>query len=167
MNNTRVSVLIELFKQAHAQTLKSAQGVPETHRLKQLQEGKATPLWLLGHLTRTVDRIVLVWTLDRPAVIGDALGQRFAPAHVGGIAPTPNPEDYPAWDDLVGVYDTVMRQAIEGVAVLNDADLDKPLPGDLPPDYRERFPTIGTALRLVINHDAYHRGQIGLLGKLA
>ena len=166
MNNTNVSVLIELLKQARSQTLSMAQSVPETHRFKQLQAEKATPIWLLGHIARTMDRVILEWILEVPHVLSDDLRQRFAPSMVGGTPPTTDPEDYPSWDEVVALYDTVTTRAIEGLPVITDSDLDKALPGDLPPNYRELFPTIGAALQRVINHDAYHRGQMGLLGKL-
>lgn len=166
MENPQLSVLIELLKQARTQTLKAAQGVPESHRFKQLQAGKATPLWLLGHITRTVDRVIIEWMLEQPYLLSDDLRQLFAPSMVGGTPPTANPEDYPAWDEVVALYETITARAIEGLPALADSDLDRPLPGDLPPSYRELFPTIGAALQRVINHDAYHRGQMGLLGKL-
>jgi len=167
MNNTKVTVLISLLQQAQAQTLKMAQSVPESHQFKQLQAEKATPLWLFGHLSRTVDRIIIGWILEQPSVLGEDLTHRFAPAQVNGMPPTTNPEDYPTWEELTELYNKVMAQAIKGLAALTDADLEKPLPGDLPPSYRERFSSIGSALQLLINHDAYHRGQMGLLAKLA
>ncbi len=167
MNNTKVSVLIDLIKQARVQTLKTAQGIPESHRFKQLQAEKSTPIWLLGHLSRTIDRIIIGWTLEQPSVLGEDLSHRFAPAQVNGMSPTTKPEDYPTWEELTELYNKVMAQAIKGLAALTDADLEKPLPGDLPPSYRERFSSIGTALQLLINHDAYHRGQMALLSKLA
>jgi hypothetical protein len=167
MNNTKVSVLIDLIKQARTQTLKTAQGVPESHRFKQLQPEKATPIWLLGHIARTMDRVILEYMLQESQVLSDEDRRRFAPSMAGGTPPTTNPEDYPAWDEVVALYESATAQAIEKLTVLTDSDLDKPLPGDLPPNYRELFPTIGAALQRVINHDAYHRGQIGLLSKLA
>lgn len=166
MENPQLSVLIELLKQARTQTLKAAQGVPESHRFKQLQEGKATPLWLLGHLSRTMDRVILEYMLQESQVLSDEDRQRFAPSMAGGPPPTTNPEDYPSWDEVVTLYENATAQAIEKLSVLADTDLDKPLPGDMTPAYRELFPTIGAALQRVINHDAYHRGQMGLLGKL-
>jgi len=167
MDNTKVTLLIDLFRQAREQTLKMAQTVPETHRFKQLQEGKSTPIWLLGHITRTVDRVILEWMLERPHALSDAHRQLFAPSMIGGPPPTTNPDDYPTWDEVVALYQAITAQALEQLPVLTDADLDKPLPGELPESYRELFPTIGAALQRVVNHDAYHRGQIGLLSKLA
>ncbi len=166
MDNTQISLFIELLKAGRTHTLQVADSVPETHRFKQLAEGKATPTWLLGHLARTIDRIVIGWTLQQDSILGEELGKRFAPAQVDGDPPTTNPDDYPPWDDVKELYIKTMRTAIEGLAALTDADLDKPLPGDLPAGYRERFSSIGVALKLLVAHDAYHRGQMGLLAKL-
>lgn len=166
MQKVQITMLLELLKLGRNHTLAIADAVPNTHYFRQLAEGKATPLWLLGHLARSADRILLVWTLDQKSIVGDELGMRFAPAHIGGIAPSTVPEDYPPWDGVKALYLQVMRATTAGLAELSDADLEKPLPGDLPPDYRERFPNIGAALKMVIAHDAYHRGQISLLSKL-
>lgn len=166
MDNPRLDQIIALLRMGRKHTLTIADSVPKSHRFKQLATGKATPTWLLGHLARTVDRIVIVWTLEQESILGDKLGQSFAPAHIGGIAPSTDPADYPPWDGIKLLYVQVMRAAIAGLGELSDADLDKPLPGDVPDDYRERFPTIGAALKLIIAHDAYHRGQMGLLANL-
>lgn len=166
MDNPQITTFIELLKMGRNHTLAIADGVPPTHYYRQLAEGKATPVWLLGHLARTVDQILLVWTLQEKSIVGAEMGKRFAPAHVGGIDPTTNPDDYPPWDGLKQLYVQVFRAAVTGLEQLTDADLDKPLPGDLPDAYRERFPTIGAALRLIVAHDAYHRGQMGMLAKL-
>jgi hypothetical protein len=166
MDNIQITELIALLRAGRKHTLTIVDSVPETHYFKQLAPGKATPLWLLGHLARTVDRILLVWTLEQAPLMDDELGTQFAPEHVGGTPPTSNPADYPSWDAVKDFYVRAMHNAIEGLSALTDADLEKPLPGDLPPAYRDRFPSIGAALRLVINHDAYHRGQMGLLAKL-
>ena len=167
MENTRIALLIDLLNQARTQTVATANGIPESHRFKQLAPGKATPTWLLGHLARSADRILIEWTLEHWSVVGERVGEKFAPAHAGGIAPTTNPDDYPQWDSILAMYETVMGNAVEGLAALADADLEKPLPAFLPPEYRDRFPNIGAAIKMVISHDAYHRGQMGLLGKLA
>jgi uncharacterized damage-inducible protein DinB len=167
MNNTKISVLIDLLKQARTQTLNTAQGIPESHRYKQLQAEKSTPIWLLGHLARTMDRVILEYMLQEAYVLSEEDRHRFAPTMAGGPPPTTNPADYPTWDEVVALYETATARAFDKLSVLTDDDLDKPLPGEMTPAYRELFPTIGAALQRVINHDAYHRGQMGLLGKLA
>jgi len=167
MDKTQISMLLELLKMGRNHTLAIADAVPNTHYFRQMAEGKATPLWLLGHLARSADRILIVWTLDQKSIVGDELGKRFSPAHVGGIAPSTDPGDYPPWDGVKALYLQVMRAAAAGLAELSDDDLEKPIPGDLPPEYRDRFPNIGAALKMVIAHDAYHRGQMSLLSKLS
>lgn len=166
MSNIIVQELADLFEAGRDHTLQIVDNVPESNRHKQMQAGKATPAWLLGHLTRTVDRLVLEWTLERKPVLPDDAGIKFAPEHAGGSAPLSDPSAYPAWEELRAAYITATDRALEGLRGLSDADLEDVIPGDMPDDYRKRFPTIGALVRLVPAHDAYHRGQIGMLAKL-
>jgi hypothetical protein len=155
-----------VFQAGRDHTLDIVKSVPDTHHLRQLNTGKATPIWLLGHLTRTMDKLVLEWTLEEPPVLAEATGIRFAPEHAGGVAPTTNLEAYPTWEELRVAYIESTDRAIAGLARLSDEDLEKPIPGAMPDAYRVRFPTIWSLLKLLTNHDAYHRGQMGLLAKL-
>jgi hypothetical protein len=166
MSNVRVSVLVELLKGAHDHTLQIAESVPETHRLKQLQDGKATPLWLLGHLANTINTIVLIYTLEQPSVLSREQAKLFSPDFVGGETPTTNADEYPSWDEVVELYKTAFAKALEGIEALDDESLPNPLPGKLADEMRDFFSSIGTTLGIMINHDAYHRGQIGMIAKL-
>ena len=166
MSNTRITELTRLFEAGRDHTLQILDTVPESHRHKQLQPGKATPTWLLGHLTRTVDRLILEWTLQLDPVLPEETGIKFAPEHAGGVAPTTDPDAYPAWEDLRAAYVEATNRALAGLGALKDSDLENPIPGDMPDNYRERFPKIETLLRLLPVHDAYHRGQMGMLAKL-
>ncbi len=166
MDATKINLLIELFKSGRDHTLKIVDEMPESHRFKQLAPGKATPTWLLGHLTRTLDRLVIDWTLQEHAILSDEVGVYFAPEHVGGIAPSTQASDYPDWASLRSTYIEASDRVIAGLGRFSDEDLDKPVPGNMPDDYRTRFPTIYSLLNLITNHDAYHRGQMGLLAKL-
>lgn len=166
MDNTQITVLVDLFESGRDQTLQIVKSVPETHHFKQLAPGKATPVWLLGHLIRSLDKLVLEWTLQTEPVLAEDVGIRFAPEHAGGVTPSTNGSDYPTWEALQTAYGEATDRAIAGLRNLVDADLEKPIPGAMPDAYRERFPTIGSVVRLMAIHDAYHRGQMGLLAKL-
>ena len=166
MSNTRVSLYAALLEAAQKHTLQIAESVPESHRFKQLQEGKATPLWLVGHLANTVNTLVLVYTLEQPSVLTKEQSVLFAPDFVGGKTPTTNPDEYPTWDEVITIYNAVFEKALEGVRALDDAVLPDPLPGKLADEMRSFFSSIGTTLGIMIQHDAYHRGQIGMIAKL-
>ena len=166
MSNVRVSLLADLVEGARKHTLEITASVPESHRLKQLQEGKATPLWCVGHLANTVNAIVLVYTLEEASLMSKEQSVLFSPDFIGGKVPTGNADDYPSWDEVIELYNTVFDKALVGIRNLDDGVLDKPLPGNVPEDFRSFFSSIGTTLGIMINHDAYHRGQIGMIAKL-
>lgn len=166
MSNVRVSVLADLLEGARKHTLEVAAGVPESHRLKQLQEGKSTPLWLMGHLANTMNTLVVVYTLQEESVFTREQSVLFAPDFAGGKTPTSNADDYPSWDEVLGLYNASFDKALAGIRQLDDAVLGDPVPGKLPDDLRGFFSSIGVTLGIMIGHDAYHRGQIGMIAKL-
>jgi hypothetical protein len=166
MSNDRVRLIADMLEGARKHTLQIAESVPETHHLKQLQEGKATPLWLIGHLANTVNTLVIVYTLQQDSVLTKEQSISFAPDFVGGKTPTANPADYPSWDEVIDLYNAVFDKALAGIRELDDSVLGAPLPGKLADEMRSFFSSIGTTLGIMISHDAYHRGQIGMIAKL-
>jgi uncharacterized damage-inducible protein DinB len=90
----------------------------------------------------------------------------FAPDFAGGTPPSTDASLYPAWDEVVQRYDTVMRQVVQQLSFLRDDELGQPLKGRMPDALRDFFPTNEATLLRLINHDAYHRGQIAMLAKL-
>jgi len=164
--NPKIEMLVRQLEKARNDTLAAAAKVPEANRYRQLQPGKATPLWLLGHLANTVNSVVLLWTLTGESLMPREAAKKFAPDFAGGAPPTANPEDYPDWDHVVSLYDFIMIDAIEGVGEMTDAQLPEPLAGRMPEPLRGFFSSNEVTLHQMISHDAYHRGQIGLLGSL-
>lgn len=166
MANPQVELLVRQLKKAHTETLSAAGKVPEANRLLQLQEGKATPLWLLGHLANTVNILVLRFILRHEGFLKREISRVFSPDFAGGTPPSNDASLYPAWDEVVALYDQVMTTAIDGIAQLSDDDLPKPVPGNMPDPLRAYFTSIEVVLMQMVNHDAYHRGQIGMLANL-
>jgi hypothetical protein len=166
MSNPKVELLVQMLESAREQTLKTAGSVPESNRLLQLQEGKATPLWLVGHLANTLNTIVLRWMIEGEGIFTREQSKRFSPDFAAGDPPSTDSSKYPPWEEVVGLYRTAMDKAIAGARALTDAELAKPLKGKVPPPLDQFFSSNGTSLMIMINHDAYHRGQIGLLAKL-
>jgi hypothetical protein len=165
MSSVKVSVYATLLAKAREETLAAAAAVPEDRRLYQLGAGKATPLWLLGHLANTVNAVLRLWILERESLLDRAQSMCFAPDFAGGKAPTADPADYAPWEEVVALYDRVMADAIEGVAALEDALLPEPLPGRMPEPLRGFFSSVEFSLGRMVAHDAYHRGQLAMLAK--
>lgn len=166
MSNPKIELFSELLETCITETAKVAGGVREQDRLLQLKDGKAHPLWLVGHLTNTLNTIVLQWVLGAESALPRAYGRTFAPDFAKGAPITKNPADYPGWDEVLEYHQKIGAQCVEGIKTLQDADLSQPLKGPVPDSRRDSFKTNQIALTRMINHDNYHRGQIGLLSKL-
>jgi hypothetical protein len=166
MSQQKTDLIAAMLERSRRMTLDTAHAVPESARLLQLREGKATPLWLLGHMANTINTVILRWLLDEPSQLSPEEVKLFAPGVAGGAPPSTDPSLYPSWDAVVSRYEEVMERAIKGVRGMHDDDLPKPLPDAASDRFRQRFPTIGDALQQMVHHDAYHCGQLGMLAKL-
>ncbi len=166
MSNTKIQLYTEMLEGARKHTLQVAEGVPEGKRFKQLQEGKATPAWLVGHLANTMNVLVVMFILEGDSLLTKEQGNTFAPDFAGGKTPTENQDEYPAWDEILALYNKVFDAAITGLSKLDDSALPNPLSSKTPDRLREHFSSIEVTLGFMVSHDAYHRGQIGLLAKL-
>jgi len=166
MSNPKVQTLCELFVFSKEETLRVFDGVDADKVLFQAREGKATPLWLLGHLTTTMNTVVMRWILEEKGNVDKEFARLFAPDFSGGTPPSTDASIYPPAAEVVRLYSEIMDLAVAKLRNLEDDQLDTPLSKALPEPIRAFFPTIGGSLKRMISHDAYHRGQIGLLARL-
>lgn len=166
MSKTKIALYAEMLEKARLDTLRVAGNVPEGSRLRQLAPGKATPLWLVGHLTNTMNTVVVRWIIQGESLVDREFGKLFAPDFAGGMAPSADATLYPAWDDVLALYDNVMAAAIAGIGALDDSLLPEPVPGRMPDPLRQFFSSVGVTFNQMVAHDAYHRGQIGMIGAL-
>jgi hypothetical protein len=123
-------------------------------------------MWLVGHLTNTLNTVILQWTLGQESQLTREFGKKFAPDFANGDPITANAADYPAWDEVIGLYGKIGAFVGDQIKTLQDTDLPLPLKGSIPEARRDFFKTNQIALGRMIGHDAYHRGQIGLLSKI-
>ncbi len=163
MSTPKTELLAQQFQAAVDATVKVAESVPEGCRLTQLKEGKAHPLWLIGHLSQAMDLIVNQWILAGEGILPAESHPKFAPDILGGVPVTANGDDYPSWDDTVSNYKAIGAKTVELINALADDELDSSLKGDVPEAAREFFGTVGQSLASMLQHDAYHRGQVGML----
>lgn len=166
MSTIQVTLLTEIAKGAFDQTLKIANGVAPEARLTQLRDGKGHPLWLLGHLANTLDVVLVQWTLGGEPTLERAHSRLFAPDFAKGAPITPNAADYPSWDEVVQLYQTMARKAVSAISRLLDEELPLGPKGKMPDAFKEVFPTVGSTIIRMTQHDAHHRGQIALLSNL-
>lgn len=164
--NTISEHVADMLWDSCGHTLQIVQSIEPDNRLRQLAPGKAHPLWLLGHLSNTLDTIVRGWMFCKEPILSKPQRKMFAPEFVGGNPITDNPDDYLSWEETEALYKKVVKATIEELRNFPDEDLPKPLKAEMPEQFRELFPTAESTLTRMINHDAYHRGQMALINKL-
>lgn len=165
MSNPKAQVYADMLDMARKETLKRAGTMPDDRWLAQLAQGKATPLWLMGHLTGGTGMLVLTWTLGEAPIMPQEQALLFMGTEFGGAPITTDPDAYPPWQEIIDMYAESMTRAADGVRAMDDGDLALPLQGDVPEAFQNFFSNREVTLQMVIGHDAEHRGQLGLLAK--
>lgn len=166
MGNTQVQVYARLMEKGRGETVAAAKGIPSGNHLRQLEAGKATPLWLVGHLANTLNTIVLRWMFEEESMLTRDQAKLFSPDFAGGTPPSTDPSVYPPYQEVVDLYEKIADRAVALVGTLQDEDLAQPLKGRVPDALRDFFSTNEVTLAQMVHHDAYHRGQLAMLGKL-
>ena len=156
----------ELIEKELNTVIAAADTIDPAKYLKQWKESKAHPLWLLGHIANTNNLLINMWCCEGESLMPRDWRNKFAPDFGGGIAPCPDADFYPSWDEILEVYKTVTQACIDGVPLLSDEILSGPLRGNAPEPIQERFQTVDNAIRIVTLHSAYHRGQMALINFL-
>jgi hypothetical protein len=163
---TAAGTLARLLKTTTAQTEKYIKKCPENRRFAQIAPGKATPIWLVGHLACVADFLGNTLGLGKKGILPKEYRQKFMPVEFGGVPITANAADYPAWDEVVANYKQVMASLAEGASQVPDEELLGPTKSPTPEPLKEMLTCLQDALALHIVHDSHHRGQLALiLGK--
>ena len=166
MGKERVEVYSDLYKAGAKSTKDVAEKVPEDKRLHQIAEGKAHPLWHVGHLAQGHDLFINQWILGGDSVVSAEYAGIFAPGVMGGGTPTGNADDYPPWDEVMESYVKACTKTIELIEGLSDEELSGDLKGDVPEQARSFFGNLGESLMSMGLHETHHRGQIALIDAL-
>jgi len=148
-------------------TLKTCEGVKPEDRFRQLKEGKAHPLWLLGHLANTIDVVGNLWTFNQQPVVAKKYKFKFAPDFAKGDPIVDDPEYYPSWEELLEDYRTAFDTFLENVRGTQDLDIPEKPRGPVREDRKDFFNSIGKNIQVMILHDTHHRGQIAMISKLS
>lgn len=166
MSNAKAEVYAGIYEAAVKATVGVVEKVPEDQRTRQVQDGKAHPLWLLGHLTYSLDMFVNLWALDGQMNCPPEYGKMFGPAVAGGDPVKSDASAYPAWDDLVDIYKKSGAAVVDAIKNLEDGDLSGDLKGPVPDSAKGFFGDLEQTLAGMGGHDSYHRGQMGMLSAL-
>jgi len=166
MANERIDMLATTYEGVINATLHAAGKIPAEKRMKQPQDGKAHPLWHMGHLAFAFDVITNTMALGGTPALPAPYSTKFAPAFVGGEAITGNADDYPGWDEVVANYEKAGNSVVANIRALQDADLEGGAKGSPPEAMAEFFKVLGVTLDGMASHDSYHRGQMNLVAAL-
>lgn len=160
---TAVQGLAGMLKGCLEQTKKYIDKTTEAQRFVQIADGKATPLWLVGHMAFGIDFLGNVLTLGLEPALPADFNAKFSPTEFGGAAITTDPANYPSWDEVVKGYEDAMARLIEGVSALTDDDLPGAPKGDVPDMLKSMLSSVQAGIALEVIHDSHHRGQLALL----
>lgn len=160
---TAQEVYAGLFEKESNAVLSLAKDFDSTKYFKQLKEGKSHPLWLLGHIANTNNFLINISCCGGSNQLPKEWAPKFSPDFAGGVAPTPEADFYPSWDELLEQYATISEACIAGIKAISDEALVGELGENFPDTLREFFKTVDNTLRTVILHSAYHRGQMALI----
>lgn len=163
MAKTIAEVHKSLFEKETAATITLIDAVDPDKRMRQLKEGKSHPLWLIGHVANTNNLLVNMWCLEGDPLFPKDLIGKFSPDFSGGTPPSADPSFYPSWDEVVELYKTVATACVEGIGNLSEELILGPLRGDAPPPMKAMFGNVDDTIRATATHNAYHRGQIGII----
>lgn len=163
MARTLAEVHQQLFKKEVDATYTLIKEVKPEKRMFQLKEGKSHALWLIGHIANTNNLLINRWCLEGESQFPKDLVPKFSPDFSGGIDPSADLEFYPSWDEVVDIYTAVSSACIEGIGGLSEDILFGPLRGGAPEAMQERFGNVDDIICAMTAHNAYHRGQIGML----
>ena len=166
MGRTRMEIYEKQYADAFRQTTRAAEKVAVEKRMRQAAPTKAHPLWLVGHLALETDTMLNSVLFGAPMSLPDAYGKLFAPHFIGGAPVSSDASTYPDWDDLLGEYKRVSAQVIDHISAADDADLAGDIKGTAPRGFEKMIKSFEGLLGFMLQHDAYHRGQLGLLAKL-
>lgn len=163
---SRPELYADLWDAEVKATLAAAEKVAEAKRYNVAQEGKSHPLWLIGHLANTNNLLIGMWCCENDSMLAKEYGKKFAPDFAGGDPIVTDPDNYPAWDEVLAQYKAVGDACGKGIRALPEEDLDKPLRGGAPENMQKMFGSIENAIRTMIRHEAHHRGQLAMLAAL-
>ena len=163
MGSTKADLYATMLEETAKSTAGAAAKVSAEKHFKVIQEGKAHPLWLVGHLANTNNLLINMWCCNGESLLPKHYGKIFAPDFAGGAPITVDPATYPSWDELLEQYKTVAAKCAEGIRTLDDATLAGELRGGAPDQMKQIFGNTEKTLRSIIAHDSYHRGQMALI----
>lgn len=163
MSKNQSELLTIQFERAEEMTLQVVADFPMDRWFLPLAPGKAHANWLFGHMTHTLNNAVLKFCYGQDWIIGPEWGEIYGPAHRGGRTPSGDPGGYLSAEEIADWYKKSMAAVRAGLVELEDTQMTEAPRGILSENISATFATNGSLLSHIVQHDAYHRGQIVFL----
>jgi len=149
-----IEALLDYYAKNLAYTRHLLADVHTEQAARQPAEGVNHPLWIVGHLAMTSDRVAGKNLLGLAPQLPDSWSELFGPRSV----PVDDFGRYPPLNDLVTALQGVHGAVDEAVRALGAGALDQPTPFER---FRERLPTLGHSLtHVLVGHENLHLGQL-------
>lgn len=158
---TRIAMLTDQIRAARAYTESLLDADDPADWFRMPTEGVSHVAWQVGHLAFAGYRLALERVRgprpDDVQLISDAFLAQFG----RGSSPDPDPSSYPDAAEIRATFDRVQARVITELAVLDDAELDRPVA--VP---HRLCGTKAEILAWAARHEMFHAGQIALLRRL-
>jgi DinB superfamily len=152
---------IEIFRDGahttHQIVRLNADGITHHESLCQPQPAGNCLNWVLGHLICVYDEVLPL--LGQKPVMGKEALRRYA----RGTPPLQEPAEALPLAELMRAWDMAAERVDAGLASLTSEKLNAPAPSSPRDNPNE---TVRSLLTLVLFHQAYHAGQMGLLRRM-
>jgi hypothetical protein len=126
--------------------------IPAERMCEQPASGMNHPLWILGHLTFSLDRMAKM--LGAESHVDQDWADVFSP----GTRPSTDVSRYPSKDDVLAAFEAARQRLVTAVKQTPDEVLAREFPHE---QFRSLLPTIGIAVTQVLTaHLGMHLGQL-------
>ena len=158
---SRLQLAIDQIRTCRLYTKDMINHVDKKDWFRQPAEGVTHVAWQVGHLAMAEYRLALCRTRGQQPEDAEFISEDFAKLFGKGSTPDPDPEKYPAADEILATFDRVHKRTIEEIATLDEQIADEPVDVTHP-----MFKSKLGALLWCAQHEMLHAGQLGLLRRL-
>jgi len=154
-----IEVLREQARVIHRVLRMNVDGLTQEDSLIQPQPGGNCLNWVLGHLVRTYNNLILPLLGQDPV-----FGKEFLNRYDRGSAQLHEASEALPLGELLAGWDETTNRVVAGLGTMTPEALDAPAPFSPRKNPDE---TVRSLLTIVMFHQAYHCGQTGLLRRMA
>ncbi len=154
-----MEILREQARVIHRVLRMNVDGLTQEDSLIQPQPGGNCLNWVVGHLVRTYNNLILPLLGEEPV-----LGKDVLKRYDRGSTELHEASEALPLEELLAAWDETTNRVVAGLATMTPEALDAPAPFSPRKNPDE---TVRSLLTIVMFHQGYHCGQTGLLRRMA